>query len=292
MTVSNQAGTLYVVATPIGNLEDLSARAVRILGEVAVVAAEDTRHTRKLFAHYGLKTPLLSLHEHNEAGRVGLIRARLQSGQSVALVSDAGTPLISDPGYPLVRELTGAGLQVSPIPGPSAAIAALSVSGLPTDRFCFEGFLPARDAARRARLDALRDEPRTMVFYESGRRIVSTVAQCRKVFGAERPACIARELSKRFESVKTLDLPALLEWLQASADNCRGEFVLIVGGQPHTGGGDTARVRDSLRYLVPELGVKRAAVLASRLHAIKRSEAYGIAMAVQAESAAQPDGPV
>jgi len=268
--------TLYIVATPIGNLEDMTHRAVRVLGEVDRIAVEDTRHARKLLAHYGIERPLLSLHEHNEEQRVDTLLAQVEAGGSVALISDAGTPLISDPGYRLVREARRRGLNVSPIPGPSSIAAALSVAGLPTDRFVFEGFLPAKPAARRKRLEVLRDEPRTLVVLESSHRILAALSDLVSVLGGEREAALARELTKRYETVRMADLAALQAWLEAEPDQCRGEFVLVVGGAPEPLPDDDAEAETDriLATLVAELPVKQAAVLASRLTGYPRNALY------------------
>ena len=280
MTVSNEPGTLYVVATPIGNLEDISARALRILAQVDLIAAEDTRHTRKLLSHFGINRPLLSLHEHNEQTRAGVLCGRLLGGESIALVSDAGTPLISDPGFPLVRAVRAAGVRVSPVPGACALVAALSVSGLATDRFAFEGFAPAKAAARREQLRALAQEPRTLVFYESGRRLIGMLGDCVDSFGPQRQASVARELSKRFETVVSADLAGLLDWAQASADNQRGEFVVMIAGNPSPRAAADIPVLDSLRLLCPEVGAKRASALVARLFGLPRSEVYRMAVSL------------
>ncbi|MBS3785432.1 MAG: 16S rRNA (cytidine(1402)-2'-O)-methyltransferase, partial [Gammaproteobacteria bacterium] len=226
--VSNQPGSLYVVATPIGNLSDMSPRAIGILNHVAVIAAEDTRHTGRLLEQFDCRTPQLSLHEHNEASRVERLLERLQAGDDIALVSDAGTPLISDPGYRLVRAARKAGLTVLAVPGPSSITAALSVAGLPTDRFCFEGFLPARAAARRRRLEVLANSSETLVFFEAGRRLGATLSEMAAVFGGSREAAISRELTKRFETTRLDTLDRLIEWQAADANQARGEFVVMV----------------------------------------------------------------
>ena len=228
-------GTLFIVATPIGNLEDLSPRAQRTLAEVAAVCAEDTRHTRRLLGHYGIDAELVALHEHNEQALAVRLVQRLQAGESLALVSDAGTPLVSDPGFRLVAAARAAGIRVSPVPGPSALIAALSVAGLPSDRFAFEGFLPAKAAARRERLQKLAGESRTLLFYESSHRIADTLEDMVVAFGAERRAVLARELTKLFETVLDGSLEALRDRVQADADQRKGAFV--VGGE---GAGDDA----------------------------------------------------
>lgn len=227
---SVQPGSLYVVATPIGNLDDISARALRILREVALIAAEDTRHSARLLQHFGIQTPLAACHEHNERDQGGRFLARLQAGEDVALISDAGTPLISDPGYHLVRQARAAGFAVVPVPGACALIAALSAAGLPSDRFIFEGFLPAKAAGRRARLEQVREEPRTLIFYEAPHRILECLQDMREVFGDDRPALLARELTKTFETLQGLPLAELCEWVAADSNQQRGECVVLVAG--------------------------------------------------------------
>src|SRR5271168_4339395 len=224
------AGRLYVVATPIGNLGDLSARARETLQNCALIAAEDTRHTGILLKHFGIRTPQLSLHEHNEQMRAGEIIARLREGRSVALVSDAGTPGISDPGFEVVRAAAAAGIQIVAIPGPCAAIAALSIGALPTDRFCFEGFLPARGAARRERLKSLEHESRTLVLYESPHRVQETLEDCAGVFGAARLGAVVREATKLHETTYRGTLSELLSAARTEADFARGEIVLLIAG--------------------------------------------------------------
>jgi len=201
VAANSGAGTLYVVATPIGNLEDISARALRVLGEVALIAAEDTRHSARLMSHFGIATPLAACHEHNERDEGGRFLERLQAGDDIALIADAGTPLISDPGYHLVRQARAAGIRVVPVPGACALIAALSAAGLPSDRFIFEGFLPAKAGGRRARLELLKEEPRTLIFYEAPHRILECVDDLEAIFGADRPAVLCRELTKTFETL-------------------------------------------------------------------------------------------
>ena len=232
------SGILYVVATPIGNLDDLSPRARQTLAEVDLVAAEDTRHTGRLLSHFGIKARLLALHEHNETEQVdGLIR-ELDAGRSVALVSDAGTPLISDPGFRVVRAAHASGIAVTPIPGPSALTAALSVSGLPTDRFCFEGFLPAKSKARCDRLAELRSEPRTLVFYESVHRVFDAIADLEESFGSDRPAFLARELTKMHEQCLSTTLGELRRQAAAGEIVQKGEIVLVVSGAADGPGSD------------------------------------------------------
>ncbi|MES3676783.1 16S rRNA (cytidine(1402)-2'-O)-methyltransferase [Halomonas elongata] len=260
-------GSLYVVATPIGNLEDLSPRAARVLGEVALVAAEDTRHTSRLLRHLGIAPAVVSLHEHNEAGRVEQIDARLAAGEDVALVSDAGTPLISDPGFVLVRELRARGRRVTPVPGACALVAALSAAGLATDRFLFNGFLPAKGGARRARLEALVEREESLVFYESPHRIEATLADLSTVFG-ERRLILARELTKTFETFLDGSADELIARLEADPDQARGEFVVMVEGAAPREVGETATLEaDALlaSLLAEGVGVKQAAGAAARL---------------------------
>ncbi|MBU6421954.1 MAG: 16S rRNA (cytidine(1402)-2'-O)-methyltransferase [Gammaproteobacteria bacterium] len=277
----HSAGVLYVVATPIGNLEDLSPRACRILAEVQLIAAEDTRHTGSLLAHFGIRTPLLSLHEHNEARRTSRLVERLQAGESVALVSDAGTPLISDPGFDLVRAACAAGVTVTPIPGPSALIAALSVSGLPTDRFVFEGFLPAKSAARRARLETLATDTRTLVFYEAVHRLKDSLADMAQVFGEERAAVVARELTKLHETLSRGTLAGLVAAFDKNNDELKGEVVVLVAGAPAAqSGAANIEAERLLRILLEELPVKQAASLAARISGGKKNQLYAKAIEI------------
>lgn len=269
-------GTLYVVATPIGNLADITYRAVTVLGSVQLIAAEDTRHTARLLQHYGINTPCIALHEHNERQQAEKVVGRLERGASIALVSDAGTPLISDPGFHLVSTVRKRGLQVVPIPGPSAMIAALSVSGLPTDRFCFEGFLPTKSGPRQARLQALREEMRTMIFYESPHRIETVLQQMCDCFGTERQAVIARELTKTFETIHGDSLEELSVWVAADSNQRRGEFVLLVQGATGRVSGSEvdADVRRMLEILAAELPFRQAAGLAAKITGEKKNRLY------------------
>jgi 16S rRNA (cytidine1402-2'-O)-methyltransferase len=268
-------GVLYVVATPIGNLRDITARALDTLKRVARIAAEDTRHSRKLLAHYGIDTPLIALHEHNEREVTETLLKELHSGTDLALISDAGTPLISDPGYYLVRAVRQAGMDIIPVPGPSACIAALSASGLPTDRFVFEGFLPARQHARRQRLETLRGEPRTLVFYESSHRIVDCLADMAEILGAGRAVVIARELTKTFETIKAGSLSELAAWLLGDSQQQRGEFVIMVHGeQPAADVAMDPEAERVLELLMQELPLKRAAALASKITGLAKNRCY------------------
>ena len=223
-------GTLYIVATPIGNLSDISQRALEVLRQVDLVAAEDTRHSKPLLHHYGIDKAMLAYHEHNEEQLTPKLVQRLLEGESIALISDAGTPLLSDPGYRLVKMAHEAGLRVSPIPGACAAIAALSASGLATDRFLFAGFPPHKQGARQRFYEGLRQQSSTLIFYESSHRVLASVTDMRDVFGAQRSIVLAREISKTFETIHSSTLAALPEWIAADANQQKGEFVLVVQG--------------------------------------------------------------
>lgn len=266
--------TLFIVATPIGNLADLSPRALEVLREVSAICAEDTRHTRQMLGHFGVDTPLLALHDHNEESLAQRVVARLLAGESLALVSDAGTPLVSDPGFRLVRAARAAGVKVSPVPGACAAIAALSVAGLPSDRFVFEGFLPAKASARAERLRNVAGEPRTLVFYESSHRIVESLADMRTAFGDERPATLARELTKLFETVLDGSLAELHVRVEADADQRKGEFVLIVQGAEDDADAQLAEGRRVYAKLVEHLPPSAAAKLAADITGAPRKALY------------------
>jgi 16S rRNA (cytidine1402-2'-O)-methyltransferase len=273
--VATSAGTLHVVATPIGNLGDLSPRALDTLKSVAAVCAEDTRHTRQLLAHYGIERPLLALHEHNEDEVASKLVARLLGGDSLALVSDAGTPLVSDPGFRLVRAARAAGVRVSPLPGPCAFIAALSVAGLPSDRFVFEGFLPAKAGARRERLAQLVAEPRTLVFYESAHRIDAALEDFEAAFGGDRRAVLARELTKLFETVLDGTLAQLHAQVVGDANQRKGEFVLLVQGAGDDADARIAEGRRLYAKLCEHLPPSTAAKLAAELSGAPRKALYG-----------------
>lgn len=275
---------MYLVATPIGNLGDLSGRAREVLAAVDLIAAEDTRHSRPMLEQFGISTQVTALHEHNERERVEGLLARLQQGESIALISDAGTPLISDPGYPLVRACRGQGLRVSPIPGASALICALSASGLATDRFAFEGFPARNSSARQEQFRSLLAEPRTLVFYESSHRVVSSLQDMQEVFGAERQMTLARELTKRFETFLQGSVAEVLEQVQADPDQQRGEFVLVLAGYRPDPEQVDSRHQEVLRVLLEELPVKQAAGLAARLTGEKKNRLYQLALSWRQQS--------
>lgn len=274
------AAILYCVATPIGNLGDMSARALDTLRAVDRIYAEDTRVTRKLLTHFGIQNTLASLHDHNEQGRVQQVIDELQQGQNIALVSDAGTPLISDPGYHLVRDVAAAGFQVVAIPGASAVIAALSVAGLPTDRFVFEGFLPAKSAGRHKHLESLQRETRTLVFYESNHRIADLLADMESVLGAEREVVLARELTKLYESIYRGSVAELQVAMQQDDNMRKGEFVVMVAGaEEQTDDEQTSLDTDALlTTLLDELPVKQAAKIAAKLTGQGKNQLYRRAM--------------
>ena len=277
--VSNTAA-LYIVATPIGNLEDLSARAVRILSTVDLIVAEDTRTSRKLLMHYGITTPLSALHEHNEREQAPKLIEQLRAGKSIALISDAGTPLISDPGYHLVRAAHAADIIVVPVPGPCAAITALSVAGLPSDRFAFEGFPPAKSAARRAFFGRLAAEPRTLIFYESPHRIIDSLADMLAEFGAAREAMVARELTKKFETLRAGSLGVLADWIARAETPRQGEFVVLVhGAEARTVAPALPDAERVLKLLMAELPTRQAVDLAVGVTGLPRNTLYKLALA-------------
>jgi 16S rRNA (cytidine1402-2'-O)-methyltransferase len=277
-------GRLDVVATPIGNLGDLSPRAREALESADLVAAEDTRRTAQLLAVVGVHRPLVSLHAHNERERVADLVARMLEGARIALVSDAGTPLLSDPGFALVRASVGAGLEVRAVPGPTAIAAALSIAGIPTDRFCFEGFLPVRPRERRALLDTLAAEPRTLVFFEAPHRIVAALEDLAAAFGGDRPAALAREITKIYETTYRGSLAELATRAAADPDVARGEITLVVAGAAQQPQGDAARERNAellgrtVRALAPHLPPSKIAAVAAEITGARRAEAYTLAL--------------
>ena len=287
MNESVEAGVLYVVATPIGNLADISQRALAVLAEVDLIAAEDTRHSGRLLQQYHITSKTLALHDHNERDRAPDVVARLAQGMSVALISDAGTPLISDPGFHLVRLARAQGIKVVPIPGASAMIAALSAAGLPSDRFVFEGFLPAKTAARKKRLETMAAETRTLIFYEAPHRLLDTLADMAEVFGANRRVVLARELTKTFETIKGDTVAALLEWASADADQQKGEMVLLVEGVSADEGGEVStEAQRILKVLMAELPLSQASALTARITGSKKKPLYQLGLSL----AGQGDG--
>lgn len=276
------AGELYVVATPIGNLGDMVPRAVDVLHAVDVVAAEDTRHSGRLLSHLGIKTPLIPYHDHSDDRQVAKIIEALDQGKSVALISDAGTPLISDPGYKLVRAVRQQGFRVVPIPGPCALIAAISASGLPSDRFTFEGFPPAKSSARIKKFQSLVDESRTLVFYESPHRIVDTLADMAKVFGEERDVVMARELTKTYETFLSGTLVDVQQQVDGDPNQQKGEIVLILKGVDAAAkeSDDTEQQR-VLSLLLDELPLKQAASLAAKITGGQKNALYQLALSLK-----------
>lgn len=270
-------GKLFIVATPIGNLGDITFRAVETLESVDLIAAEDTRHSQKLLQQYSIRTPLVPYHEHNETQQAKVIIENLRRGQNVALISDAGTPTINDPGYRLVCSALEQQVAVVPIPGCCAAIAALSAAGLPTDRFVFEGFLPNKGAARRKKLEQLKQEPRTLVFYESSHRISAALTDCVEILGAARNMVLAREITKQYETIKKGSLGQILAWVEGDPNQQKGEFVLLLEGQQEaiTRGEDVLVV---LRPLMASLPLKQAAALASEITGAPRNAVYQLAL--------------
>lgn len=272
-------GSLYVVATPIGNLKDITLRAIEVLQQVDLIAAEDTRYSKRLLNEYDISKPMLALHEHNEQEQIHQVCSLLENGKNIALISDAGTPLISDPGFPLIRALRKAGLKIYTIPGPCAAIAALSISGLPTDHFVFEGFLPPKSQGRCRRLELLVYERRTLVFYESVHRVVESLQDMAKVLGEQRQIVVARELTKTYETVLTGELGQVLKLIQADNKQQLGEFVVLVQGyQLPADESITTDAKQVLKILLAELPLKQAVHLTAKITNNKRNDLYDYAI--------------
>jgi len=276
-------GTLFVVATPIGNLADLSKRALEVLSSVCLVLAEDTRHSKRLFNHYGISTKLRACHEHNEAQLVEFVYQQLEAGNDLALISDAGTPLISDPGFVLVRTLRERGCNICAVPGPSSLIAALSIAGLPTDAFVFDGFLSAKGPARRVQLERYLAQTRTTVLFESSHRILACLMDIQKVLGNERRVVVARELTKKFETVLDGSAEELIEIIQGDEDQRRGEFVVMIAGAPKTTVGEP-ELEHMLTILLEELPLKQASNLAARLTASRKNDVYQLALKIKQQN--------
>lgn len=265
---------LFVVATPIGHLDDISYRAINVLKSVDLIAAEDTRTSAQLLKHFGISTPLTACHDHNESNKIEHLIQRLQQGENMALISDAGTPLISDPGFKLVRAAQENNIQVIPVPGACAAIAALSAVGLPSDRFSFEGFLPSRQSQRISALQKLKDETQTMIIYEAPHRILECVKDMAEVFGAERPVGFAREITKTFETIKKMTLGELAAFVESDRNQQKGEIVLVIGGATEEKDLEQEKLDQLLTRLLQDLSVKAASQLAADLTGIKKKVAY------------------
>lgn len=268
------ASTLYIVPTPIGNLGDITQRALDVLKSVDLIAAEDTRHTGLLLQHFAINARLFALHDHNEQQKAEQLLSRLQSGMSVALVSDAGTPLINDPGYHVVRLCRESGVRVVPLPGACAAIAALSAAGLASDRFCYEGFLPAKTKARKDTLQAMLEEPRTLIYYESTHRLLDSLRDMVAVLGPQRYVVLARELTKTWESIYGAPVAELLAWVEEDENRRKGEMVLIVEGYHRDDSALPAEALRTLALLQAELPLKKAAALAAEIHGVKKNALY------------------
>lgn len=270
--------TLYIVATPIGNLDDITLRAIDTLKRVDLIAAEDTRHSGLLLQHLGIKARLYSLHDHNEQEKAQVLIEKLQAGLSIALISDAGTPLINDPGYHLVKACRENGIKVVPIPGACAAIAALSVAGLPSDKFIYEGFLPAKSKARQDNLASLITEPRTMIFYESTHRLLETLKDMQTIFGADKQIVLAKELTKTWETIVSLPVNELIDWLNQDVSRQKGEFVLIVAGYTESNKDIDPNAINTLKLLQKELPLKKAAAITAEIYGLKKNQLYQIGL--------------
>ncbi|OCL24162.1 16S rRNA (cytidine(1402)-2'-O)-methyltransferase [Gilliamella sp. wkB72] len=273
--------TLYIVATPIGNLDDITLRAINTLKQVDLIAAEDTRHSGLLLQHLGIKAKLFALHDHNEQDKSQLLIEKLKSGLSIALISDAGTPLINDPGYHLVKACRENNINVVPIPGACAAIAALSVAGLPSDRFSYEGFLPAKTKARQDYLTTLIDEPRTMIFYESTHRLLDTLHDMQTIWGSDRQIVLAKELTKTWETIVHFSIKDLIEWLEEDSNRQKGEFVLIAEGMNKTDDVIDAKAINTLKLLLNELPLKKAAAITAEIYGLKKNQLYQLGLTFQ-----------
>lgn len=273
--------TLYIVATPIGNLDDITLRAIETLKSVDLIAAEDTRHSGLLLQHLAIKAKLFSLHDHNEQQKAQILIEKLKSGISIALISDAGTPLINDPGYHLVKACRENNINVVPIPGACAAIAALSVAGLPSDKFSYEGFLPAKTKARQDSLVKLVNQSRTMIFYESTHRLLDTLQDMQTVFGDERMIVLAKELTKTWETIVSYPVAELINWLNEDANRQKGEFVLIVEGHTKSDEDIDADVINTLKLLQKELPLKKAAAITAEIYGLKKNQLYQLGLTVE-----------
>lgn len=274
--MTDLTGILYIVATPIGNLQDITQRALETFAQVDLIAAEDTRHSGLLLSHYGIKKPFFALHDHNEQEKAHILVEKLKQGSNIALISDAGTPLISDPGFHLVRQCREAGIRIVPLPGACAAITALCASGIASDRFCFEGFLPAKSKARKDKLENIAEEDRTLIFYESTHRILDTLEDMQAVLGEERYIVLAREMTKTWETITGNTIKNLCEWLLEDPNRTKGEMVLIVEGKPKSDNNDeiSPQAVKALELIAEELPLKKAAAIVAELYGYKKNALY------------------
>ncbi|EEW78211.1 16S rRNA (cytidine(1402)-2'-O)-methyltransferase [Haemophilus influenzae] len=274
--MTDLTGILYIVATPIGNLQDITQRALETFAQVDLIAAEDTRHSGLLLSHYGIKKPFFALHDHNEQEKAHILVEKLKQGSNIALISDAGTPLISDPGFHLVRQCREAGIRVVPLPGACAAITALCASGIASDRFCFEGFLPAKSKARKDKLENIAEEDRTLIFYESTHRILDTLEDMQAVLGEERYIVLAREMTKTWETITGNTIKNLREWLLEDPNRTKGEMVLIVEGKPKSDNNDeiSPQAVKALELIAEELPLKKAAAIVAELYGYRKNALY------------------
>ncbi|MCK9139723.1 16S rRNA (cytidine(1402)-2'-O)-methyltransferase [Haemophilus influenzae] len=279
--MTDLTGILYIVATPIGNLQDITQRALETFAQVDLIAAEDTRHSGLLLSHYGIKKPFFALHDHNEQEKAYILVEKLKQGSNIALISDAGTPLISDPGFHLVRQCREAGIRVVPLPGACAAITALCASGIASDRFCFEGFLPAKSKARKDKLENIAEEDRTLIFYESTHRILDTLEDMQAVLGEERYIVLAREMTKTWETITGNTIKNLREWLLEDPNRTKGEMVLIVEGKPKSDNNDeiSPQAVKALELIAEELPLKKAAAIVAELYGYKKNALYQFGLA-------------
>jgi len=279
--MTDLTGILYIVATPIGNLQDITQRALDTFAQVDLIAAEDTRHSGLLLSHYGIKKPFFALHDHNEQEKAHILVEKLKQGSYIALISDAGTPLISDPGFHLVRQCREAGIRVVPLPGACAAITALCASGIASDRFCFEGFLPAKSKARKDKLENIAEEDRTLIFYESTHRILDTLEDMQSVLGEERYIVLAREITKTWETITGNSIKNLREWLLEDTNRTKGEMVLIVEGKPKSDNNEeiSPQAVKALELIAEELPLKKAAAIVAELYGYKKNALYQFGLA-------------
>ena len=279
--MTDLTGILYIVATPIGNLQDITQRALDTFAQVDLIAAEDTRHSGLLLSHYGIKKPFFALHDHNEQEKAHILVEKLKQGSHIALISDAGTPLISDPGFHLVRQCREAGIRVVPLPGACAAITALCASGIASDRFCFEGFLPAKSKARKDKLENIAEEDRTLIFYESTHRILDTLEDMQSVLGDDRYIVLAREITKTWETITGNTIKNLREWLLEDPNRTKGEMVLIVEGKPKSDNNEeiSPQAVKALELITEELPLKKAAAIVAELYGYKKNALYQLGLA-------------